>query len=286
MNYILQNDKLKATFKTAGAELTSVVSTETGREYMWYADPKFWCRTSPVLFPAVGGLKNGTYTYQGKEYQLEKHGFARNMEFELEKQTEDQLIFRLEATDETKKSFPFEFVLRIIYTLTGNKLRVDWEVVNRDEKTMYFSIGGHPAFLHPENVQPYILFDSDEIICSQVDTPTGLLAPEEWPLPLENRAYRIDDHAFDHDALVIQNHQSHQVALADDQMRVYVKVTFDAPLYGVWAPPGKGVPFVCIEPWYGRCDRIDFSSTLEEREYGNQAAPGETFTAGYEIEYC
>ena len=147
--YSLENAQISICVDTSGAELKSLKKKATDTEYMWDAKPEYWKRTSPVLFPIVGSLNNGSYQYDGKEYPMSQHGFARDMEFELRDQTADSLKFVLRATGETKAKYPFDFELELGYRLSESNLVVSWKVTNRDEKEMYFSIGGHPAFLCP-----------------------------------------------------------------------------------------------------------------------------------------
>ena len=149
MRYVLENDVLRVEIDSFGAELKSVMAKETKQEYMWQGDPKFWGRTSPVLFPFIGSLKNKQFTYKGKVYPMGQHGFARDMEHALVSQTNDEIWFELLSNEETLAKFPFEFKLMIGYQLVDNKVKVLWNVENPSEETLYFSIGAHPAFNCP-----------------------------------------------------------------------------------------------------------------------------------------
>ena len=151
MRYVLENDTLRVEIDSFGAELKSVKRKSDDKEYMWYADKKYWGRTSPVLFPFVGNCRNKEYRYGGKTYAIGQHGFARDMEHTMESRTEDTIWFSLHSNEETMEKYPFAFVLKIGYNLTGNELKVMWKVENPDTKTLYFSIGAHPAFLCPIN---------------------------------------------------------------------------------------------------------------------------------------
>ena len=95
----------------------------------------------------------------------------------------------------------------------------------------------------------------------------------------------MDEHLFDGDALVIEDHQIQKVVLMDPQKKEYLAVEFDAPLVVIWSPPKKQAPFVCIEPWYGRCDAVGFHGDLSEREYSNNLPAGEQFSAEYAVEF-
>ena len=149
MQVVLENEALKVTINSFGAELASIRGKATDTEYLWNADAKFWKRTAPVLFPFVGSLKNKEYHYEGKTYSMGQHGFARDMEFAVDVQTATEAWFSLQSNEETKAKFPLEFILKIGYELEGKELKVIWQVENPDTKTLYFSIGGHPAFMCP-----------------------------------------------------------------------------------------------------------------------------------------
>ncbi len=281
--------EIEITVKDHGAELVSLKERKTGCEYMWNADPAYWGKTSPILFPFVGGLKDNLYEFEGRKYQMRKHGFARDMEFQFISQDENSIWFELSANEETLKCYPFLFKLRQGYEIKDKTVIVHWKVWNEQNEVMHFSLGGHPAFFCPigqerEGKKSNLKFDKNinELISTQI-TPEGLAGLKKTNYPLENGMLQISEHLFDEDALVIENHQVNYVELADAYGKAYLRVSFDAPLFGIWAPAGGKAPFVCIEPWYGRCDAKEFQGTLEERVWGNQLLPGEIFDAEYRI---
>lgn len=285
--YTLKNQELTIEINSHGAELVSLKDNRTQTEYMWRADPAYWKRTSPALFPVVGAYRNNEMRYGGKTYSLPQHGFARDMEFTLLSRSEDSIAFGLSDTEETREQYPFAFCLELYYRLAGRSVTVGWRVKNPAETPLYFSIGGHPAFNCPlkegERQADYALaFDAAEKITSHVLGKDGV-TDRYHDYPLENGKLPIAENLFDDDALIIENHQAQRVSLLDPEGKAYLTVAFDAPLFGVWSPPKKQAPFVCIEPWYGRADHERFEGTLEEREWGNELAPGETFEASYEI---
>ncbi len=289
MDIKLENDLLEVTINSFGAELSSITGKETGTQYLWDADEKFWKRSAPVLFPFVGSLKNKKYTVDGKDYPMGQHGFARDMEFSVVSETKDEAWFELRSNDDTLAKFPFEFVLKIGYRLDGNDIKVTWHVENPGDKELLFSIGGHPAFMCPvtedgKQSDYYLKFDADKALTYGLLSGDGLLDRDDYLLGVDINGYcAIDEHMFDKDALIIEHFQASKVSLCTPDKKPYLTVSFDAPLFGLWSPAGKGAPFVCIEPWYGRCDRADFSGELKDREYGNVLAVGETFEKSYDI---
>lgn len=288
MQVILENEELRIEINRFGAELTRIYGKKNDTEYLWNADPKYWKRSSPVLFPFVGSLKNKEYRFEGKTYPMGQHGFARDMEFVIDFQSESEAWFSLTSNEETLEKYPFEFVLRVGYQLQGRELKVLWQVENPAQKEMYFSIGGHPAFMCPlkqEGKQSdyYLKFDSAKPLSYGLVNEQGLMMETEEILQTENGVVKITDNMFDRDALVIERRQATAVSLCTPEQKEYLTVRFDAPLFGVWSPAGKGAPFICIEPWYGRCDRASFNGSLEEREYGNTLKARETFKAEYTV---
>lgn len=290
MQYELRNEKLTVCFDTKGAEMTSLKNNGNGQEYLWNADAKFWGRHAPVLFPFVGKVKNGIYRYDNREYQMSQHGFARDMEFTCISNQLEEIWFGLDATAETKEKYPFDFCLEIGYRLEQDTVSVMWKVLNREtEKDMYFSIGAHPAFMCPlkegEKQSDYsICMDKeDEIEYYFINVESGLMLDDKKKLKLNHGCHRLEPGFFDESAYIIEDSQVQKISLLDPKNKPYVTVSFQAPLVGIWSPEGKNAPFVCIEPWYGRCDRQSFHGTLEEREWGNKLAPGEVFACSYEI---
>lgn len=289
MQAVLENDKLKVTINHFGAELCSIVKKETGVEYMWNADERFWKRSAPVLFPFVGSLKNKEFLYGDKAYAMGQHGFARDMEFSLVSNDGRQAWFSLNSDDTTYEKYPFAFTLEIGYVLTDNTVKVIWKVINEDEKQMYFSIGGHPAFMCPldgegRQTDYYIEFDSDKNLLYSKLSENGLVYKQDNILATNGGKMQITEGLFDEDALVVEGAQAHRISLCKPDGKPYLTVTFDAPLFGLWSPAKKNAPFVCIEPWYGRCDSETFTGTLEEREYGNSLEPHANFEAAFEIQ--
>lgn len=287
MRYVKENDRLRLEVDSFGAEVKSVRSQETGEEYMWCGDKRFWGRTSPVLFPFVGSLKNKEYLYQGKHYPMGQHGFARDMEHLLIEESDTELWFALQSSEETLEKYPFPFELQIGYELTENQVKVMWRVKNTGKERMYFSIGAHPAFncpLHGEaDKNGYRIYFGgvDEIHHHGNTLDTGLAVKEDLVLPLKNGVAGFTSDFFERCTYMIEGNQTGEVALVNPEGRHYVTVKFDTPLFAVWSPEKKNAPFVCIEPWYGRCDSTDFEGTLEEREYTNTLAGGKMFQAEY-----
>lgn len=284
----LKNDILTIGVKDHGAELCSIRKGDT--EYLWQADPAFWARHSPVLFPIVGSVWNGCFKVGGDEYRMGQHGFARDMDFTLIDHAEDRIRYRLESSDETLAKYPWPFSLEIAYRLRGNKVDVIWEVTNPSDHPMPFQIGAHPAFYYPDykaetKERGFFSFDRSEDIEYILIKEKGCADPEaKYPLQLKDGMLPIDTSSFDRDAFIIEDSQVGKVTLHRQDGTPWLALSFDAPLVGLWSPPGKNAPFVCIEPWYGRCDRVGFDGQFVDRDWVNVLSPGDTFHGEYSIE--
>ena len=277
----LDNSIISIEIANHGAELKSAV--KDGFEYMWCADEKYWARTSPVLFPIVGSLKDNLYKLDGKVYPMNQHGFARDNEFELIEHDNTSATYLFKDNEETLKKYPFKFELIIKYTLINNKIKIDWTVNNKNDRIMSFSIGAHPAFNLKEG-DNYFKFDTDNDIVYNLIDEKGLYDKNSVHT-LKNDGYvKITDDMFDNDALIIENSQVKEVTICDKRKTAYLKVKFNTELFGLWSPAKKKAPFVCIEPWYGRCDRNDFDGELSKKDYIINLNPQEKFNASYEIE--
>ena len=249
-------------------------------------------QTFTGTFSFVGKVRDGKYRYNGVEYPMGQHGFARDMEFTFLSQSEDEIWFVLESDEETLKKFPFAFRLEIGYKLVENTLKVMWKVTNpAEEETLHFSIGAHPAFLCPveegtEQSEYFLQLDVNEAEYYSASMENGLKIPDKRVLKLENGRCQIKEGFFDmgdRGTYIFEDNQVKEVALVTPDGRAYVTVSFDMPLVAVWSPEKKQAPFVCIEPWCGRCDAVDFLGSLEEREWANSLAPGGVFETSYDI---
>lgn len=285
----ISNDRLSITVSDHGAELSSIYDKENNYEVLWTADNKYWGRHAPVLFPIVGGLYKKELRYKGKTYHMNQHGFARDNDFTLISQTENQIIHELHQTDETKQLYPFDFTLKITHTLKGNDVMITWDVTNDTDGTMYFSIGGHPAF----NVPPmgdtpqtdfYLRFgDKKQLEYISLDTSDGTALPQiTTPYTSPDGIFPITEHMFDNDALIFEHNQIHEVSFLFPDRTPYLTMHCqDFPYFAVWQKPGA--PFICLEPWYGRTDNSGFMGDFSEKTGIQKLEKGQTFHAEYSI---
>jgi galactose mutarotase-like enzyme len=270
MNVFLENDFLKVEIKEKGAELKSAIGKQTGFEYIWRGDPAFWGKTSPILFPIVGTLKNDAYLYKGNSYLLTRHGFARDFIFQIEEQKKDWTIFLLRSSQTPNKNYPFEFELRIKYTLAVDILEVTYDVRNIGRDAMYFSIGGHPAFKVPlvegSSYEDYFLeFNEPENLARWPINAQGLIMEEPIPLLTNASKLKLTRSLFNEDALVFKKLKSNRISIKSSVHNHGLDFYFDGfPYLGIWAAPNAD--FVCIEPWCGIADSVLHDQQLTTKE--------------------
>ena len=263
MIHYIENEHLKIGVKTAGAELTSVISKDSKTEYLWQGNPDVWYGQSPVLFPIIGRVLDDKYYLNGTEYTMPKHGLFRKREAEFVENTGNKLVFKESADEETLKIYPFNFEVYVILELIDKSLKVTHKIVNNGENTMYFSIGGHPGFNC--EIGDYLLFEKDETLETiEIDTEclrTGKTIPV---LNKENKII-ITKNIFDNDALIFTDIKSKTITLASDNHNKKVIFDYsDCSYLGIWAKPGA--PYVCIEPWWGVNDSHERKADISEKD--------------------
>lgn len=292
MSVKLENENISVIISELGAEITSVTNRESGLEYMWTADPNFWGRHAPNLFPIVGRLKGDRYKYRDKTYFMTQHGFARDNEFDLVEKTSTYARFRLVDTEETHSIYPFHFQLDILYRLTDqDTLGVTYVVTNTDSHEIYFSVGGHPGFRVPleenekftdyyVNIEPNRIYNRSKLVGPYLDNDLDTTFNSSIPLRL-----RRDD--YKNDAIILRldgNQVSVVLARLGESHGVTMHIQ-DAQYVGIWTPYGKEAPFVCLEPWWGVADTVNADGIINHKYGINELAPAQTFTGSYSLSF-
>lgn len=280
MNIIIKNQQLTVSINPQGAELTSL--KRNGKEYMWDGNPEFWEKHSPILFPIVGTLKNNTYEYQGKEYNLSRHGFARDNEFNVKKQSNESVTFTLSSNQNTHKIYPFEFQLELKYTLKDATLSLEYSVTNFGKNDMPFAIGAHPAFALSGNFSDYsLIFEKDETLIS-TQLENGLLSDKTIEIPLDNKELPLSYNLFKNDALIFKSTASNYIDIVRNNSP-YIRVDLgNFPHLGIWTK--EDAPFLCIEPWQGYSDSMNSNGNIFEKEGVITLKQNEKFRTAFSIE--
>lgn len=287
----LQNRHIKISVKSHGAELSSLVNIQSGEEMLWQGDPTYWKRQSPILFPIVGSVWNNHYTYNGKTYKMNQHGFARDMDFTMVKKTDSGILFQLTSNESTKVFYPADFILQIGYEIQDNTVKVIWNVINTGNDTMHFQIGAHPAFnyknFNPEKpIQGYFrLLPLEHSYKLSTIIEKGCIDKDVKEIIYnEPGIMPITKETFNNDALILEDSQTSNITLLDSEQKPYIIVTFDSPVVGLWSPAKHSyAPFVCIEPWYGRCDKVNYNGDFANRDWVLHLEPNESFKTSYNI---
>ena len=285
--FTIEDQQLRISIHPKGAELQSIFHKGLQTEYMWSGDPAIWGKHSPLLFPIVGTLKENTYYYNGKPYQLSRHGFARDREFSVERQAQDAITFLLRSDEASLKVFPFAFGLRVSYRIAAGSLTTTYDVTNPEKTPLYFSVGGHPAFKVPlaagtTYTDYYLEFDQTEQAPRWPISKDGLIETEPQPLLNGARRLPLTKELFSKDALVFKGLHSTSVALGSNKTERGLTMQFpDFPFLGIWAAPGAD--FVCVEPWCGIADSVDSNQQLTGKEGINRLDGGERFERSWTV---
>lgn len=277
---ILDNKNLRVEIAENGAEIRRI--TLNGEEKLWNGDPEFWTGTAPVLFPICGGIKDDKFVLNGKEYNLIKHGFARNSVFTVEKATNSSAVFLLKSNEETLKSYPWEFEFRIKYTLSATRIKVEYDVKNLSNSIMYAAVGAHEAYACDGGIEDYdLIFEKKETLKTHrlegtlISRKTDTVLFESDTLPLYNKYFLID-------ALIFTDVKSRFVTLRNRKNGKSVSVDFNGFDYLlVWTKPNA--PYICIEPWTTCPSFNDDSYDLSEKEGMTAIEPEKHFSRTHYI---
>jgi galactose mutarotase-like enzyme len=285
--HTISNEHLSIQVTNKGAELQSIRSIQNNLQYLWSGDPAYWGKKSPVLFPIVGGLRNNNYHHQGNNYQLSRHGFAREMDFTLVKQDDTSISFSLTSNDQTREVYPFDFIFTITYTLNKNTLHITFSVENTGTEAMPFSVGAHPAFAVP--LERHLSYEDYHLQFSETEqanrwplSADGLIEKTSRPFLQNQNKLPLKKELFAKDAIVFKDLQSTSISIQSDQSSHGLTVSYEGfPYMGIWA--AKGADFVCIEPWCGIADNVDATGELTSKEGIQIINPREIFERSYSI---
>ena len=266
----IENGHIKVGTKDIGGEWCSLIHNKTGIEHLWQGDPKYWGRSSCILFPTIGKLKGGQYHINDQTYRLNQHGFLRNELMSVIERDQDYIVYSKKSDAKTRLLYPFDFEVRMIYELDGTTLSITYEVYNNSNQVMPFSIGAHPAFNVP--IEPnhsrsdyQLQFDQVETLRTMTLDEAGLITENTRSVLTQQDSIAITDDLFDHDALILSGLQSTQLSLIHPQGQPVWTFDFSGfPYLGIWSKNQKS-PFVCIEPWHGIADLAAASGHLYEK---------------------
>lgn len=287
-NVQLENERLIIQINESGAELARIYDKDRQREVLWDASPQIWPRHAPILFPFVGNCYQGIYQYHGRSYPMTPHGFARDRIFELTALARHEAHFQLSDDAESYQVYPFHFTLDVGHKLESSRVLVTWKVTNHGDGVMWFMIGGHPAFRVPlgKTIHDFTFrFGQQERLHYEAPDENGYITAKkqgylllrDGMAPLakgffkETLTYIFDEGQVDEISLLVWD---------EPYITMHCK---EIPYLGIWTKE-ETHPFVCLEPWFGRCADEGYTGELKDRTGVMCLNPGKTFKAGYIIE--
>ncbi len=247
---ILENEILYVEISEKGAEVRKLLCE--GKNRVWTADPQYWGDVSPVLFPICSRLREGYFTYEGKKYEMGMHGFAGKQVFEVEDSTPISATFLLKDNAETLKQYPWHFEFRVTYTLRGNCLDTTYDIRNKSDSTMYYSVGAHESYYCENGIEDYdIIFERKETLYNvtyedkSVPCTRHIILRDSNVLPLY-------EHYFNIDSIIFKDVKSRYATIRNRKTGEASSVEFNGFDYLLlWHKPGA--PYICFEPWAGIC---------------------------------
>ncbi|MCL2425637.1 MAG: aldose 1-epimerase family protein [Oscillospiraceae bacterium] len=264
------NSKLQVVISPRAAEMQSI-QDNSGTEYLWQGDPKYWNRRAYNIFPYIARLTEGSYLYKGKRYNMSIHGFLPETQMDVEHISENMVCYILKSSDATLKDYPFPFELRISYTLQDNMIQVTYDVLNCGDERMFFGIGGHPGFCVP--IEDGLSFDDYILEFAEKCSPVRIGFSENVFLNGHDTEYALEDgrriplqhDLFDDDAIILKD-VCRKITLKSNKGTKSVTVSYpDMDYLGIWHRPKSDAPYVCIEPWTSLCSREGIVEDIEKQ---------------------
>ncbi|MBQ2766136.1 MAG: aldose 1-epimerase family protein [Clostridia bacterium] len=291
MNREIKTSRASAVCSTIGGELISYKLD--GKEYVWEGIPEYWASHTPVLFPTVGSTIDSSVKFEGVAYPLAKHGFARKREFTLVDSSADTLVYELCDDEETKKLYPYSFSLKVTHKITDEGFTTEFKVTNTDNKPIWFCIGGHPGFRCPMNDGEK--FSDYKLVFEKVENEDVIYTTNygggyiDAALPVVDKLKNTNEWELDHadydvDVLLTKKLKSRKVKLVHKVTGKGIEFDFNGfDALGVWTPPKKQAPFVCLEPWNGLPAHLDETGNFEDKPYAINLPVGGEYSVGYKV---
>lgn len=277
MSYItIKNAYLKAVINTLGAEIQSVENLSDHFQYIWNdKEKKYWSRHAPILFPFIGRSNENTYLLGGNKYSMTQHGFLRDQKFSEEYKEASSVTLRSDSNTTTLVNYPFYYTFKITYRLYKNQLKIKYEIENRNNKIMYYSLGFHPGFNIESNLSDYSLkFNPDSTNLEELlINPAPFRSGEIDKIPLNQSRLFLSYPMLDNGLIILNTKQEKSVVLTNSRMKhEIIEDISDFPYLAIWSPEKKNAPFVCIEPFKGLPDKYGKPIELKRKAAENQIA--------------
>ena len=284
MEYTLKKGNIQIGINSRGAEQEHLIYN--GKDYIRERD-SFWNRKAPILFPIVGKLRDLKTYINGNLYSMNQHGFARDLEFELESQEESKITFVSTYSKDTLKLYPFKYELKVTYEIKENSVLVSFEVTNKGQDKMYFNIGGHPGFRLPlyegEKFEDYsVVFEKEESFdAPTVNLENGTLNFKDTISYKNIKKIDLNYKYFEIDAIVAPSLKSREVKLVNKNGKGILFKYNGFNTLAIWTK--VNAPFVCLEPWKGYADHTDSDYNFIKKDDIVKLNYNEKYVCGYEI---
>ena len=288
MKNTIKRGGLTGVVNNNGGELVSFKDAK-GTEYVWVGNADYWAGQAPVLFPIVSALKNSKVIIDGSEYTIPKHGFARKSEWNLAELKEDEATFEISHDEKTLEVYPYKFKLYATHKLLENGFSTTYTVENTDTKDIKFFIGGHPGFNIPLDGKGK--FEDYRLVFPQIENcvttycDADSLIRDEYTLPIMKNTdtYNFNHDDFDIDVFILQNLKSRSVKVLNKENKGFEFIFDGFDILGVWSPPKKRSPFICLEPWVGLPSNVSESGKIEDKPFMVTLGAAKKYSVGYSM---
>lgn len=274
----IENEFLSVSAESAGAQLKSIKSKKSGREYLWQGNEKYWTGRAYNLFPIIGRMTDNRYTYKGREYEMLIHGFVRRNELALKNRTDCEMTFSINSNDVTRPQYPFEFEFSVTFSLEKNSLKIKYTVENKGDGEMIFGVGGHPGFNVPfaggEFEEYFVEFPDPGDLKQNLMSDDCYLTGEKSDFKTDGGKVLLRHELFDRDVVILENTGGTAFIRGKNTP---VNIRFDYPdmkYLGLWHKPKTDAPFLCLEPWsalpatYKKIDELENKADMTHLKAG------------------
>ena len=256
MIYNISNEYYSLSVSSTGAEMISMKNA-SGRELFWHGEGELWPRRAPILFPLCGTFKNNRYSYGGKSYEMQLHGFALKSEFKLVYCKDREIAFELSESADTLLEYPFPFKLSVRYELCADKLVFTASVTNTGGEPMPYMFGWHPAFILPtedgEDIEDYVLDfgELDSLVWHLTADNPDYQLHETLPYPLTEHRYKLcEKEIYENDTMIFTGHKNETKLFAPGHpYELSFSWSENLPTLCIWKEPFNSEKFICVEPW-------------------------------------
>jgi galactose mutarotase-like enzyme len=281
MKYTIENNGVKITADTLGAELVEI--KVNGKEKLWQNETGAWAGHAPLLFPICG---RRTIVVDGKNYETGLHSFARKTEFSLVEQGKDYLVFELSANEKTKAEYPYDFHLQVRYQIIEQGVESSYIVKNTGEKDLYFSCGSHESFALDSDVDGYeIEFEQEENLVNLLHDDMGRLTGATTDYGAHKNFALPKEYLQEGRTLIFGDIASRFVKLNKITGETVAVFSFEyCKNLLIWRADGQS-NYICIEPWGTLPETVGKTEELSSIKNIIKVANGETKTISRKIEY-